>query len=379
MDPDHDSPIHFLQLEDFKLHIGSEHEIGIGDRELDLIAEECFEVLHEDTLAGPCPFPCATDLDDMVNKEREEHVARHLIWLAQKSLMGYEPIGPLDYGSAAELSSGFGSDSAQIKGSLINRAVLTNDEDNEQDFHDSGNIIPPEDLVHPDAIETTHEIHEWDRLCDHIRGQKTPFNYNQYSDPKLKGFVHRRIYRYSDSETEDEMNVQNYLKELLSERLTKSGFEKTPLKFMPDGVVDELITEEEIRGVLDTRLPSPDEAELVEYVQTRAKTILAILVYIEIPQFRKVVKWFKKKKYDDRSLPIDVEHLSRRPWMHEFYEMQWRFVAPVFSATHFCHDLDESHILPFVSKAADSVRGSFGSVTKYMIHKNHMTPVSSKM
>jgi len=369
MDPDHESPLHFLRLEDFKTHIGSEHETGIGDRELDLIAEECFEVLHEDTLAGPCPFPCAVDLDNMVNREREEHIAKHLISLAQKSLMDYDPIGPLDYGSAAGISSRFGSDSAQIKDSLNDRIEFTKEEDDTQDSQDSSNTKLSEDLVHSNEIEIpSPAIPDWNRICDHIRTQSTRMDYSLSSDPILKGFVER--HENMDSDVED---ISYDLRMLIMDNLVRSGFEKTPHRFLPEGVIDEIVTEENIL----MQFPSPDDDKLLDYIQIHAKKIFAILIYIRPHNTRSALNWWRRKGMSDRDLPFSIQTAwKKHSWFIDFQEGQWTFLAPIFSTASYNHDLDKEHILPFISREADAVRGSFGVVSKYTIHNKHLDPVS---
>ncbi|KAI4663972.1 uncharacterized protein J4E79_003472 [Alternaria viburni] len=357
----------WVALEDFKVHIGSEHEAGIGERELDLIAEECFEVLHEDTLAGPCPFPCAVDLDNMVNREREEHIAKHLISLAQKSLMDYDPIGPLDYGSAAGVSSRFGSDSAQIKDSLNDRIEFTEEEDNTQDSQDSNNIELSEDMVHSNEIEVpSPTISDWSRVCDHIRTQSTPMDYSLSSDPKLKGFVERHENKGSDVE-----EISSGLRMLIVDNLILSGFEKTPHRFLPEGVIDDIVTEERLL----IQVPSPDEDKLLDYIKLRAKKIFAILIYIRPHSMRSALDWWRKKDMGDRDLPFRIQPAwKKQSWFTDFQESQWTFLAPIFSTAGYNHDLHEEHILPFISKEWDADRGSFAVVSRYTIHNKHLHP-----
>jgi hypothetical protein len=390
MDPGHSHPLHFLQLEEFKLHISSEHEIGISDQELDVIAEECFEVLHEDTLPGICPFPCDVNFDIMGNGEREEHVAKHLIALAQKSLMDYDPIGPLDYGSAAGVSSRFGSDSAQVKDSLNAHVALIEEESDQQDSHESGNIVLSENLVPSEEIEMlSRDILEWDRVCSHILIQNAPVDYSQLSDPKLQNFIHRPSYSESETDSDQEdvwedvlemaqlRSHMRRLRRLILENSIKSGFERTPHKFVPEGVIDELITEERIKMILGTPISTREETELVDFIRMRAKKVFVILIYIRTPSLLTALKWWRRKNLDDRDLPIMIQPLRKKQsWFGDFYVEQWGFLAPVFTTTQYNHDLDKAHILPFVSKESDSLIGSSGTVSQYFIHRNHLNPVS---
>lgn len=80
---------------------------------------------------------------------------------------------------------------------------------------------------------------------------------------------------------------------------------------------------------------------------------------------------------NDRDLPITIQpEWKKQAWFAEFCEHQWKFLAPVFSTARYNHNLEEDHILPFVSKESDSGRGSFGVVSQYTLHDKHLDPVS---
>jgi hypothetical protein len=82
---------------------------------------------------------------------------------------------------------------------------------------------------------------------------------------------------------------------------------------------------------------------------------------------------------DDRDLPISYQHNRRMPWLSEFCDEQWKFLAPVFSTTQYNHNLEEAHIIPFVRKSQSSGEGSFGVVSQYVVHKRHIDPVSAQL
>ncbi|CAN9349867.1 unnamed protein product [Alternaria alternata] len=175
----------------------------------------------------------------------------------------------------------------------------------------------------------------------------------------------------TDSDGEEEV-TQPQLRTLLSDKLIKSAFDKTPHKFIPEGIVHELITEERIKVALGIQVPSLEETKVVDFVRMRAKKIFAILVYIRPDDIRSALSLWIKNDMDDSHLPISFRPTRRMPWLSEFCDEQWKFLAPVFSSIQYNHNLEEAHILPFVSKASDSGRGSFGVVSQYVVHKKHI-------
>lgn len=179
-----------------------------------------------------------------------------------------------------------------------------------------------------------------------------------------------------ESESDEETDPALQLRPLIMDKLVKSAFEKTPLRFVPEGNIQDIITEEKIKISLKIGTPcSRRDGEMIEFIKTRAKKVFAIVVYMKPSDSMAVMKSLKKKGIDDDSLPItNQQDLGKRDWVLEFFEKQWQFEAPVFSTTEYNHDLEESHILPFISKKVDSKRGSFGVVSQYVVHRNHLNP-----
>jgi hypothetical protein len=181
----------------------------------------------------------------------------------------------------------------------------------------------------------------------------------------------------SDEEDQylDTKKSSKSLKVSLTKNLKKSMFDKTPHKFVPEGIIDELVTERAIRKSLRITNSTPEEDELVTFVRLRAKKAFATTVYCK-SNTNRAMRWFQKNNIDDEDLPIKQKtQLWATSWRSDFYEDQWKFFAPVFSTTQYSHDLEEAHILPFVGKSVDSGRGSFGVVSRYDVHGNHLEPV----
>ncbi|EUC46749.1 hypothetical protein COCMIDRAFT_35616 [Bipolaris oryzae ATCC 44560] len=183
-----------------------------------------------------------------------------------------------------------------------------------------------------------------------------------------------------ESSSDEETGPRPQLRPMITDRLVKSAFEKTPLRFVPEGNVQDIITEGMIQISLGIDTPvSKREGEMIKFIKSRAKKVFAIVVYMNAGDCMDIMKSLKRKGIDDDSLPIkDQRDLGRKDWAPDFFEKQWQFNAPVFSTTRFNHDLEESHILPFITKKVDSQRGSFGVVSQYVVHRNHLDPALSE-
>jgi hypothetical protein len=177
----------------------------------------------------------------------------------------------------------------------------------------------------------------------------------------------------SDEEDEDPES----LRDMLYADLVKSKFDKTPHKFAPEGIVDKLITEEAVRDYL--RITRPEEQALIDFILLRAKKAFATMVMVSYTpeKVMKAIKWLENHGRDDENFPIVRQSEWKKSWFQgEFQEEHWKFFVPTFSTTKYNHDLEEAHILPFISETTDGGEGSFGVVTRYTIHRKHIIPVS---
>jgi hypothetical protein len=195
-----------------------------------------------------------------------------------------------------------------------------------------------------------------------------------------------------------------------------SVFDRTTRDFAPKGSIDDVITRKSILMEMDVDDPTDDDELLVDNILEKAKKVFAIAVHIGLDgsNLRKAMASFKSNGFADKDLPISYtmrenavnqpnDHamdpsnthqvvarsrssasgtnipasfdISRRPWnrgrIYNFFEAQWKFLAPVFSTDKFNHDLEPLCILPFVSKDSDIDKGSFGQVSKFEIHPDH--------
>lgn len=179
------------------------------------------------------------------------------------------------------------------------------------------------------------------------------------------------------SSGEDDNCSQPQLRPLIQKNHLMSVFDKTPHKFVPEGFIEDVMTEDVIKRTLNIKQPSKKADEIVSFIKTRATRTFAIVVWIKADDIMTVMKSLKKRDIDDKELPVtNKERLGTKDWVSDFYDDQWRFVAPIFSTNTHNHDLEESRILPFISKNMDSGRGSFGVVSRYVVHRKHLSPVS---
>jgi hypothetical protein len=180
----------------------------------------------------------------------------------------------------------------------------------------------------------------------------------------------------SSDEEEGKGDKSHDLREFLWESSIKSSFHFTPHRFIPEGVVDRLVTKEVIRASL---FSSPGQEKIVEFVVTRARKAFAIAIYARL-DVNRVMRWFKRNNIDDKDLPIKTQTDEwKSQWRREFYDAQWTFFATVFSTSRHSHDLHEFEILPFVSKQVDVGRGSFGVVSQYVLHRKHLDSVCVRL
>src|SRR5690242_33378 len=171
MDLSHDLPLRFEHEQNFEDHIKTDHANDASSEKLSLIANECLQSVRGADLIVTCPFGCNNDTEAMKGQGIIEHVMRHLLALSQCSLWGYDPTGPIDYGSAAEITctlSYNGSESSSFRGK---RQSSNFGEDPDQ--NDSAEIIrdtsSPVRIVPPDV----DDLPKWSLDCESIRDRKS--------------------------------------------------------------------------------------------------------------------------------------------------------------------------------------------------------------
>lgn len=221
--------------------------------------------------------------------------------------------------------------------------------------------------------------------------------------------------------------------------MCRSEFDKTYEDFLPEGSLDDILAHIGDAGIyqeLCVSNPSSSDEKLLAFIKEKARCLFAICAYIGLKghDLRKAMSWFLHYKdgyFDDTKLPIkvfeNVELSERMALMHEekyndltdeefeellgdkvhiflaieshcstdstwlwnreriwdFQDHQRKFTAPVLSDGKSNHDLWR-RIVPFDYKdrSVFKVEGSYGTISKYRIHKKHlrdpMRPVRQK-
>ncbi|KIW78369.1 hypothetical protein Z517_08204 [Fonsecaea pedrosoi CBS 271.37] len=196
------------------------------------------------------------------------------------------------------------------------------------------------------------------------------------------------------------------LKDRLRDERKESCIDKK--KFVPESCLDTHLTKENIEAELE-RKDIVVTTELVDFIQTKAKKLFAILVYSEI--LEAIIGCYEHQLMDDH-LPLLLRKVDNRyeisslsenepsdvsfqvasdvfrigskdgtwKWnrgrLHDFAENQWQFMAPVFKKERYRYKLDGQHILPFVSVGKEK-GGGFSKVYRVTIHHAHQQGYSS--
>jgi hypothetical protein len=165
-----------------------------------------------------------------------------------------------------------------------------------------------------------------------------------------------------------------WINDELRKKSKLSAFNKTAHEFVPNGIVDGIVTKKAIRGCLLVK--REEQIALVDFIFRRAKTAFAIATFARLNSHR-VMNWFLKHEFSDEDLPVK-EQIGpwTQSWRVDFYDAQWRFCAPVFNPSMHIHDFEEALILPVVSMSPVGGQGAFGMVSQYEIHGDHMVPAS---
>ncbi|KAH9863676.1 hypothetical protein J1614_009608 [Plenodomus biglobosus] len=224
------------------------------------------------------------------------------------------------------------------------------------------------------------------------------------------------------------------LKERLVSRMRTSQFDKTCVDFLPEGALDDILTEIGDSGIyreLSVSDPSSEDKRLLDFIKEKAPRLFAISASMGLKDqdLRKAMSWFLNYKggyFEDTKLPIkvfeyselekrmrlldddnddltdeeydnllrekvhifvaierqcDVEsnsadsfgELWNRERIWDFQDHQGKFTAPVLSDDKFNHDLGR-RIVPFDYKDTTvcKAEGSSGTISKYRIHKKHL-------
>ncbi|KAL4948631.1 hypothetical protein BDW69DRAFT_189090 [Aspergillus filifer] len=204
LDNTHGGTLFFGSEHGFKDHMHQSHRDQFDDDDLDDIAAACHQQLPDDIAIKDCPLCPEGQVVDMDASEMLNHVASHLLSLAQISLAGHADgdESRSEWSGSKNIPSYRHSDSGKGRvGSLVGRLDTDFAEQSEEDQDDDSIEVelsaPIEDV--PDA-----NAEQLQALWEQIR-QPAP---DPQSDPKLSSFV-ARLENRTDSH-------ESYKSEILS-------------------------------------------------------------------------------------------------------------------------------------------------------------------
>ncbi|GLB14826.1 hypothetical protein AtubIFM61612_004628 [Aspergillus tubingensis] len=150
VDSTHNTTFFFQSESGFREHLHQYHEGQFDDDDIDDIAAACYQKSPDDIIIRECPFCPTVQKLELKPKDMIDHVANHLISLAQISLAGH-----VDGGRSQSAWSGSRRDSNSLPtslGSLPERlhSEFTDDDENEYLTSISGEVIPDaaEELIY---------------------------------------------------------------------------------------------------------------------------------------------------------------------------------------------------------------------------------------
>jgi hypothetical protein len=200
----------------------------------------------------------------------------------------------------------------------------------------------------------------------------------------------------------DTMEGEN-LHTAIREGRVESRFGNRLDRFLPRGQLDRLVTRKSILEAMTIEEEEVGEEDeiLVDFVLQRAKQLFAILVTTRHKYLQDAISLFEKHDFDDSKLPIEAwtgemfsnsqqsgtqhpffkmqgvvkrkrDAIWDKSFIYDFQDKQWEFLAPIISTEEMNHCYGNNVIMPFIAQHASFAEGSFGVVSKYTIHEDHI-------
>ncbi|KAF2188522.1 hypothetical protein K469DRAFT_565361, partial [Zopfia rhizophila CBS 207.26] len=172
-----------------------------------------------------------------------------------------------------------------------------------------------------------------------------------------------------------------------------STFDARPQDYLPENCFVELVTLEAIKEELEfdgleLKYPKLDkkwQETFLKWVLEKSKKVFAITIQCDRGPLDtlKTLHRFQKSQFEDARLPIDDPRTLPQPtpdfdpnlWdnfkLYNFYERQWKCLAPVFGPNKYDYNLSSECIFPFIKGGGMPKEGAFSSVHKVKIHPAH--------
>lgn len=177
------------------------------------------------------------------------------------------------------------------------------------------------------------------------------------------------------------------------------------LQTFGDGVIGQKTQSSEgfSQGTAESDDDLESDDDFAERIVRESRTVFAIMAMLDLPGnlLRDGMRLFDRLDISDENLPLD-ERTWRKKWIqpdkiarekfdtgrntvwttaryNTFCDMQWQFLAPVFSSKKRYHILGPQSVLPFTQRGAVQNVGSFGQVTQYEIHPSHIVDLTNQV
>jgi hypothetical protein len=189
----------------------------------------------------------------------------------------------------------------------------------------------------------------------------------------------------------DEPTADESLASRLIESFVSSNFHDPARDYLPEACFSRLITpekiEDELRKVEETHknYDRKRREDVVTWIREKAQKTFAIAVQCHDDPWHLFLSMelFRVTGFHDTQLPLpdpllfapSPKQFNKKTWtdlkIRDFYERQWRCLAPVFSPERYNYDLPYNCIFPFTKESVTPKVGAFGSVHKVRIHRDH--------
>jgi hypothetical protein len=145
-------------------------------------------------------------------------------------------------------------------------------------------------------------------------------------------------------------------------------------EFLPNGSLSTILTRPVMEGCLLNASP-----ELLDFTWSQGRKHFAILISIGYlgDQLQSTMEQFKSHRFTDSELPYSSETTGRSPFrgwrrydVRRFFDVQWKFLAPVFEEDTFRYDFEPQRVLPF-RDLTEGASGYFSQVSRVMLDKDH--------
>ncbi|KAH7371419.1 kinase-like domain-containing protein [Pyrenochaeta sp. MPI-SDFR-AT-0127] len=195
----------------------------------------------------------------------------------------------------------------------------------------------------------------------------------------------------------EETGVDHSLANNILNSFVAGTFHDPARNYLPKKTIDNLINLDAIGRELKKieRNPSADivkydskfRSQLASWIFGRARKVFAITIQCDLEAYHLLLsmRLFRKHGFDDDKLPLEnprglsvsSQVFPPQIWtplkLDNFYDKQWRLLAPVFTPHKYVYDLDAECILPFTPDGAIPHEGTFSSVSRIKIHEDHQT------